>query len=243
MKTLYSLLLGVLLLAGISVQAQTAPKVINGGVVNGKATSLPKPEYPEALRSAGIDGIVSVNVTIGEDGSVIFAEADLTDQRIRKSEDGTVVDSVVVDPQLRTSAEVAARGAKFPPTLLGGVPVQIKGKIVYNFAVGGASAATMTSRVESDPKTVSGGVLNGKAKSLPLPEYPPAAKAVSASGTVSVQVTIDEEGRVITASAVSGHPLLRSAAQTAALGAKFEPTLLAGQPVKVSGILTFNFVP
>lgn len=96
---------------------------------------------------------------------------------------------------------------------------------------------------KAPPKTVSGGVLNGKATSLPKPAYPPAARAVRASGTVSVQVLISESGSVISASAVSGHPLLRGAAVGAARGARFSPTLLSGQPVKVSGVITYNFVP
>jgi protein TonB len=92
------------------------------------------------------------------------------------------------------------------------------------------------------PKQISGGVLNGKAVSLPKPAYPPAAKAVRAAGSVSVQVLIDENGNVISASAVSGHPLLRAAAAGAARGAKFSPTKLSGQAVKVSGVITYNFV-
>ncbi len=91
------------------------------------------------------------------------------------------------------------------------------------------------------PKMISGGVLNGRATSLPTPPYPPAARAVRASGSVSVQVVIDENGRVISASAVSGHPLLRPAAESAARGARFSPTMLSGQPVKVSGVITYNF--
>jgi periplasmic protein TonB len=93
------------------------------------------------------------------------------------------------------------------------------------------------------PKTISGGVLNGKATSLPKPPYPPAARAVRASGSVSVQVLISETGSVISATPVSGHPLLRPAAAAAARGARFSPTLLSGQPVKVSGVITYNFVP
>jgi len=93
------------------------------------------------------------------------------------------------------------------------------------------------------PKQISGGVLNGKATSLPKPPYPPAARAVRASGAVSVQVLISESGSVISASAVSGHPLLRAAAVQAARGARFSPTMLSGQPVKVSGVITYNFVP
>ena len=93
------------------------------------------------------------------------------------------------------------------------------------------------------PKTVSGGVLNGKAISLVKPQYPPAARAVRASGAVNVQVTIDESGNVISASAVSGHPLLRASAVNAARSSKFSPTMLSGQAVKVTGVIVYNFVP
>ncbi|MGI8786547.1 MAG: TonB family protein [Pyrinomonadaceae bacterium] len=93
------------------------------------------------------------------------------------------------------------------------------------------------------PKKISGGVLNGKATSLPKPPYPPAAKAVRASGAVTVQVTINEQGSVVSASAVSGHPLLRQAAEQAARQARFAPTLLSGQPVSVTGVIVYNFVP
>ncbi|MBC8029011.1 MAG: TonB family protein [Pyrinomonadaceae bacterium] len=89
---------------------------------------------------------------------------------------------------------------------------------------------------------ISGGVLNGKALSLPKPAYPAIAKAAHASGTVVVQVTISESGSVLSASAVSGHPLLRAAAVAAARSARFSPTKLSGQPVKVTGIIQYNFV-
>lgn len=89
---------------------------------------------------------------------------------------------------------------------------------------------------------LSGGVLNGKAITLPLPEYPAVARSAKASGNVTVEVTIDEEGNVISARSVSGHPLLQSAAVTAARQAKFSPTRLSGQPVKVNGVLVYAFV-
>lgn len=94
----------------------------------------------------------------------------------------------------------------------------------------------------SDAQTVSGGVLNGKAVSKPQPPYPPAAKAARAQGIVVVQVTVDETGGVTSAKAVAGHALLRAAAEAAAKQAKFSPTVLSGKPVKVSGMLTYNFV-
>ncbi len=89
---------------------------------------------------------------------------------------------------------------------------------------------------------ISGGVLNGRAISLPKPSYPAIARQAHASGTVVVQVTIDENGNVISAAAVSGHPLLRAVSVSAARGARFSPTKLSGQPVKVTGVITYNFV-
>ena len=88
---------------------------------------------------------------------------------------------------------------------------------------------------------ISGGVLNGKALSLPKPDYPADARNAHASGAVVVQVTIDEQGNVIAAHAVSGHPLLQQASVNAALLAKFSSTSLMGEPVKVTGVITYNF--
>ena len=93
------------------------------------------------------------------------------------------------------------------------------------------------------PSTISGGQLNEKATSLPQPIYPAAARAVRASGSVSVQVTVDENGNVLSATAVSGHPLLRRAAVDAAKKAIFEPRTISGKPVKVTGVLTYDFPP
>jgi protein TonB len=89
---------------------------------------------------------------------------------------------------------------------------------------------------------ISGGVLNGKAIRLATPPYPAIARSAHASGPVQVQVVIDENGNVISATPTSGHPLLRAAAQAAAMSSKFSPTKLSGQPVKVSGVIIYNFV-
>jgi TonB family protein len=89
--------------------------------------------------------------------------------------------------------------------------------------------------------TISGGVLNGKAVSLPKPDYPPIAKSAKASGTVVVQVLVDEKGNVASARAISGHPLLRAAAVSAARRAKFSPSQLNGKPARVSGTIRYEF--
>ena len=83
--------------------------------------------------------------------------------------------------------------------------------------------------------------MNGRALALPKPEYPKIARSAHASGTVTVQVVIDEAGNVISAHAVGGHPLLQAVSVAAAREAKFSPTKLCGEPVKVAGVITYNF--
>lgn len=96
--------------------------------------------------------------------------------------------------------------------------------------------------VKPVPRIISKGPITGLALSLPKPLYPPIAKQAGANGPVNVQVLIDETGKVVSAKAVSGNPLLRAAAQQAALAARFSPTRLGDQPVKVSGVITYNFL-
>jgi TonB family protein len=237
--------------------ARQEPTVIHGGVVNGKAVSLPKPAYPEQARAARVSGSVEVQVTIDEAGNVIAAEA------------------VSGDFLLRDAAVAAAREAKFPPTRLNGVPVKVTGTIIYNFradadsdaspppgpvgptdpdpqagltadhpmpGAGSPRLGTLTPDSLNVPGSVSGGVLNGKAIALPKPVYPATARAAHASGPVQVQVVIDEDGNIIEAAAISGHLLLRAASVMAARGAKFYPTKLNGEPVKVVGIIIYNFM-
>jgi TonB family protein len=232
MKRIASICLGLFVgLVSLSA-AQDIPKEIKGGLLNGKAVSLPHPEYPAEAKAAGLAGTVLVDVVIDESGAVISAVA-ATDARktpwVRGDESGET-EVQPADPMLRDAAEKAALEAKFSPTRLSGEPVKVSGTIVYNFVLSSAF-------------DVSGGILNGKAKSLPLPTYPEAARAVRAAGTVVVRIILDENGDVTSAAAVSGHPLLRAAATEAALAAKFAPTRLSGQPVKVTGQLVYNFVP
>lgn len=88
---------------------------------------------------------------------------------------------------------------------------------------------------------VSGGVLQGNAVRKVQPPYPALAKAAGAEGAVQVAITVNENGEVTTTEAVSGHPLLKEAALEAAREWKFKQTELSGKPVKVQGVLTFNF--
>jgi TonB family protein len=122
-------------------------------------------------------------------------------------------------------------------------------------AVAATEAAKPAANTEKDSKVedpthatepgkrapISGGVLNTKAISLPVPDYPAEARTAGAEGVVVVQVVIDEQGNVTDARAISGPKMLHEVSLTAARQAKFAPTLLSGEPVKVTGVLVFNF--
>ena len=92
------------------------------------------------------------------------------------------------------------------------------------------------------PQRVSSVVLTSKIVNLPKPMYPIMAKQIRAQGPVNVQILVDENGNVISAHAVNGHPALIRAAEDAAKRARFTPTMLNNQPVKVQGVITYNFV-
>jgi periplasmic protein TonB len=154
---------------------------------------------------------------------------------------------------------ISAKASDIPPVRKGVVTMQGSSNsnaiapIAPGAGTGNIISGNQTVQVKTDdappppPKPtprapISGGVLNGKAVRLVQPQYPPIARSAHASGQVSVQITIDENGNVISAHAVSGHPLLQAAAVGAARASKFTPTKLSGQPVKVSGVIIYNFV-
>jgi TonB family protein len=103
--------------------------------------------------------------------------------------------------------------------------------------------ATSSPQAPSPPKEilVRGGVLQGAVLKRVAPSYLPLAKAARVTGRVDVQVIISEEGLVIEAEVVSSPPLLWEAALNAAKQWVFKPTELSGVPVKVQGVLVFNF--
>lgn len=228
----FGLMMVLLATASICSLAQNeAPKVIRGGILNGKAVSLPKPAFPAAAKAARVGGPVQVAVVIDEDGNIASAQA-VTPEK----EDANASEQVSeAKAALRASAEEAAMKARFSPTLLSGNPVKVSGIITYNFVVDGDPLG--------QPRTIQGGILNGKAIELPHPVYPSDAREAKVGGAVSVQVTIDEGGNVVSAEAVSGDERLRAAAVDAARRARFSQTFLSGQPVKISGVIVYNFVP
>jgi len=236
MKAFYALVVTCLVgIVGIHAQAPTARVINVPGMLNGRALSFPKPEYPESARQAHLGGIVAVNVVIDESGTVISAVAEPNDQHEVRDAYGRKLDPIPVDPALREAAETAARLAIFAPLSVGGMPVRFKGKLLYNFV---ADKSDKPPRVGE----IYGPSLNAKAISLPQPVYPPSLVGLDVSDPVTVHVVVDTEGNVISAAAISGNPLLRASAAAAARKAKFTPDRIAGQPVRFDGILTYTFL-
>lgn len=156
--------------------------------------------------------------------------------------------------------EVSAKASDIPPvrkgvvTMVGGSNSNAIAPVAPGNGTGNIISAPTRVEIKDEPPPpaatpkptphapISGGVLNGKAVHLVTPPYPAIARSAHASGSVQVQVLIDENGNVVSAHAVSGHPLLQAAAVAAARASKFTPTKLSGQPVKVNGVIIYNFV-
>ncbi len=106
-----------------------------------------------------------------------------------------------------------------------------------------SSAKSLKTKQKKQPKTISGGVVNGKAINLATPVYPQAAKMISLYGEVKVKVLIDVDGKVLTAEVISGNPILRTSSINAALKSEFAPIKIGGEFVRVSGRIHYIFLP
>ena len=225
----------VLLAAGIPAFAQGTPP-------DSAVKPILAPDFVIAAEdeTAGIDGVIKVAVDINRSGDAIRAVVYVGPSWPCSVKLDDRVNAVMRD------AEKAVLKFKFAPAIKNGKPVDTR--VGISLTIGKTARKKKEGDKPADPnatkpKLVTGGVVNGKALSLPKPEYPFEAKQVHAGGTVSVQVLIGEDGKVISAQAISGSPLFMFASRRAACGAKFSPTLLVGNPVKVSGVITYNFVP
>jgi TonB family protein len=135
-----------------------------------------------------------------------------------------------------------------------GEPLHIRLKVKYSDFVKAHATVTVTEVGEVSPganvsdttdaeKPIDGGVLNSKALELPPAKYPEEARKSKIAGRVTVKVLIDEKGNLVSAEAIEGPEILRASALEAARKAKFTLTLIGTRPVKVSGVLTYDFAP
>jgi TonB family protein len=213
--------------------AQTAQQDSGAKVISSQPFRM-----PDDAMAAGIDGKIQVAFTVDKTGEVknilIMAGPVWPCGTKPRKEIDEVLDGV--KQNILT--------AKFSPAVKDGKPVS--SDVMITFSIGDAYDAEVKRREaekNGTPKLIRGGVINGRAINLPKPDYPPAAHSNRVGGVVTVDVLIDEQGNVARAGAASGHPLLQDDARNAACRAKFSPTTLQGNLVKVSGTITYNFVP
>lgn len=219
------------------VSSASAQKTVPIGDAKPPAEPLPKlirllrPDYPNDAADVTLHSEILITIKVDKDNKLSIVDvsgpmapcSDRGDKRVKK---------------LREAALEAVKKSSFEAAIQDGKPVDSFGTIKYQIPPPAASEPST-----GEPKMIQGGVINGKALSLPRPAYPPLAHASRAAGAVSVQVVIGEDGKVLGAMSLSGHPDLKDAAVEAACDARFSPTLLAGHPVKVTGVITYNFIP
>ncbi len=231
MKVFISLVCSIFVFAGVvAAQADSDPVLEN----------LATYSMPQTAIDAEIGGKVVVGISVDDTGKPTAASLIIGPmwpcgtKPVKALED---LSSTLVSTMMKL---------KFAPAIKNGKPVVANIGLTLELK----NPKLAPKPLEIDPGTgkpkpglVNGGVINGKATRLPKPTYPEAAKTNRDGGPVSVQVLISEEGNVLRAGAISGATTLQLASREAACGAKFSPTQLAGSPVKVSAVVTYNFVP
>lgn len=233
--------LGLVVLVGVGIAGYYGYRFAEGKLKSSEAYTVAvnalkeNPEVAQKLGDVKETGFPLGNFQENADGTGMAA------YKVSVTGTKTTGDYVVV--MRRQSSKWSLVSAKL--TLANGDVINIKSPSLSGDDWGSNSNVIPTPPpMPGPPKTgrvVSGGALDSKAIDKPEPDYPAVAKAAHASGTVVVAVTVDESGEVISAQAISGHPLLQQAAVAAARKAVFKPTLLDNRPAKISGTLTYHF--
>ena len=213
---------------------------------NSEAKTLSGADFvlSEEARAAGIDGTITINFTVDKSGAA-------KNINILAGPAWPCGSSPKGIDKVRDAVKINIAAAKFSPAMKDGKPASAD--LQAQFAIGDAyrkaikiKEAEAAAANTPAPELIEVGLIPAKivkAVNLPKPDYPSAARSSRASGAVPVQVLVDENGKVVLAGALSGHPLLQESARTTACKSKFEPVLLSNTPVKVSGVIVYNFVP
>jgi TonB family protein len=211
-------------------------------LVNKDGSLLSRELYRYDFDSVGNWVKMTTSVLVIADGQIEFEPTEITYRTIFYYLDSSTAKLVQPDG----SATVVETRPSLPPQIsldkLKASSMQPLPTMAASFntpklvVVNSADAAPALRRVP-----VSGGVLNGKALNLPAPTYPEMARRMNVYGKVEVEVIVEEDGKVSSARALSGPNALREVAIQAAKNARFSPTKLSGQPVKITGIIEYNF--
>ncbi len=224
-------------------------------LLNSDGSVLSKESYKYEFDSLGNWVRMTTSLAVVENGKIEFEPTEVTyrtifyyfDAATAKMLQSSATSSPVNANQTTASVD---RVAVLPPVRgsvagLKGVPIEPPSTTAGSIVSESKTRVTVDNDAAPAPrpllKPVSGGVLNGKALNLPMPHYPDTARRMHTFGKVEVEVVVDENGKVISARAISGPSMLRDASVEAATRARFSPTKLSGQPVKISGRIEYNF--
>ncbi len=235
-------------------------------LVNNDGSLLSKEVYKYEFDFAGNWNKMTTSVAVIDSGRVTFEPTEVTYRSIMYYLDDNMTKMISGSPSSATAANTAAAkpasntsasragenrkgGAQLPEAETSLDDISMASSPELKTVSSNVETNTPQVVLDNEPpppartilKPVSGGVLNGAALNLPAPGYPENAKRMRVGGTVVVEVVIDELGKVISAKANGGPAALREAAVQAALRARFSPTKLSGQPVKVTGVINYKF--
>ena len=207
-------------------------------LLNADGSLLSKETYKYEFDSIGNWVKMTTSVAVVENQKIVFDPTEITYRTIFYYLDASMA-KMVQQPANPASVQL-------PAASMNSIHVNTVQPPVANVSNSSSANSDRVSLASDAPaprimKPVSGGVLNGKALSLPVPHYPQLAVRSRTTGTVQVEVIVDENGKVISAQATSGPGQLRDAAIEAAKQARFSPTKLSGAPVKVVGLINYNF--
>lgn len=218
-------------------------------LVNADGSPLSKEVYKYDFDSIGNWVKMTTSLAVVENGRVGFEPTEITYRIIFYYLDATM--AKMLEPASTSRAENESRKATVlpPPTSLDKLKSSAVQPMTVDFNTAHLDVNRKSVAVGDAPppppkpllRPLSGGVLNGKALDLPMPNYPDLARRQHITGLVQVEVVVDENGKVISARVLSGPVSLRMVAMQAALRARFSPTKLSGQSVKVSGQINYNF--
>ncbi len=218
-------------------------------LVNADGSLVSKEVYKYDFDSIGNWVKMTTSLAVVENGRIGFEPTEVTYRTIFYYLDATM--AKMLEPASTSRAETESRKATAPPPspALDKLKLSAAQPMSVDFSNAHIDVNRKSVAVEDAPspapkpllRPLSGGVLNGKALALPMPSYPEVARRLRITGLVQVDVVVDENGKVISAKVLSGPGSLRDVALQAALRARFSPTKLSGQSVKVSGQINYNF--
>jgi outer membrane biosynthesis protein TonB len=227
------------------------------GQLSAQIKYKPEVPYPDEAKATHLEGTVSVPIVVVKSGKVFS---------VGEPEGPDGICPRISTPGVKAMRSLAAKAAEktlLDPTTLRGDAGEWHFRLSFTFKHptlpadsiapkadpapdGLRTGALMISKDQAalpaelgqQPKIISGGVLNGHAKKLAKPNL---VGMLAIAGRVDVWVVIDEKGKVYRAQAISGYADMGAVARLAACESEFAPTLLDGKPVKVSGVITYNF--